>query len=130
MLFSHARKWVYPLSVDGRHQRMRRWTFLALHLVLFVTPWVKVGGHPALLFDRMLDSGPPPVFGGPVFPVAGMMPTLFRFNDKASAALVLGLCTLFDRTFYRGAAAFLVGAATYVLDDLGFDNRAASAIAI
>lgn len=51
MLFSHARRWVYPLSVDGRHQRMRRWTFLALHLVLFVTPWIRVGGHPALLFD-------------------------------------------------------------------------------
>jgi cytochrome c oxidase accessory protein FixG len=51
MLFSGTRKWIYPLAVTGRHQRMRRWTFLALHLVLFVTPWVTVGGHPALLFD-------------------------------------------------------------------------------
>ena len=51
MLFSGTRKWIYPLAVTGRHQRMRRWTFLALHLVLFVTPWVTIAGHPALLFD-------------------------------------------------------------------------------
>ncbi|HEX6104680.1 MAG TPA: cytochrome c oxidase accessory protein CcoG [Gemmatimonadales bacterium] len=49
--FSGTREWVYPLAVDGRHQRLRRWTFLALHLVLFVTPWIMIEGHPALLFD-------------------------------------------------------------------------------
>ncbi|HEU5040687.1 MAG TPA: cytochrome c oxidase accessory protein CcoG [Gemmatimonadales bacterium] len=49
--FSGTREWVYPLAVDGRYQRLRRWTFLALHLVLFVTPWVLIQGHPALLFD-------------------------------------------------------------------------------
>jgi cytochrome c oxidase accessory protein FixG len=49
--FSGTRQWVYPLAVDGWHQRMRRWTFLALHLVLFVTPWITIQGHPALLFD-------------------------------------------------------------------------------
>jgi cytochrome c oxidase accessory protein FixG len=49
--FSGTREWVYPLAVDGRFQRVRRWTFLALHLVLFVVPWVTVAGHPALLFD-------------------------------------------------------------------------------
>jgi cytochrome c oxidase accessory protein FixG len=50
-VFTGTRRWVYPLSVDGRHQRLRRWTFLALHLVLFVTPWVPINGHPALLID-------------------------------------------------------------------------------
>ena len=49
--FSGTRKWIYPLAVNGRHQRLRRWTFLGLHLVLFLTPWVRIGGHPALLFD-------------------------------------------------------------------------------
>jgi cytochrome c oxidase accessory protein FixG len=50
-VFSGTRQWVYPLAVDGRFQRLRRWTFLALHVVLFVIPWVTVAGHPALLFD-------------------------------------------------------------------------------
>ena len=50
-IFTGTRRWLYPLAVDGRHQRLRRWTFLALHLVLFVTPWVRIDGHPALLID-------------------------------------------------------------------------------
>jgi cytochrome c oxidase accessory protein FixG len=50
-VFTGTRRWVYPLAVDGRHQRLRRWTFLALHLVLFVTPWVPINGRPALLID-------------------------------------------------------------------------------
>jgi cytochrome c oxidase accessory protein FixG len=49
--FAGNRSWIYPLSVTGWHQRMRRWTFLALHLVLFVTPWIRIGGNPALRFD-------------------------------------------------------------------------------
>ena len=40
----------------GRFQRLRRWTFLALHLVLFVTPWIRIHGHPALLIGN-LDTG-------------------------------------------------------------------------
>lgn len=101
------------------------------------------GGSPALrvlvpvsiLFDRVLDSGSatePPVFGGSFFPVIATIPSLLGFNDKASGAFVpAGGLTLHDRTFFRGAAAFLFGIFThYVLSDLGFDNRAASAIAI
>jgi len=49
--FSGTRKWVYVQSVKGRFTTLRRWTFLALHVVLFVTPWLYVGGRPALLFD-------------------------------------------------------------------------------
>ena len=89
-----------------------------------------------LLFDRVDDTGGPPdfqpVFGGSVFPVIATVPTFFRFNDKASGAFVVGACTLHDKTFFRGAAAFLFGLpfANFVLSDLGFDNRAASGIAV
>ena len=84
---------------------------------------------PALLFDKVIDPGLPPVFGGAVFPVNSIIPTFFGFNDKASGALVLGLCTLFDKTFFRGQTAFLFGAARFVLSDIAYDNRAASGIA-
>ncbi len=49
--FSGTREWVYPQSIRGRFTTIRRWTFLALHLILFLTPWIPVGGHPALLID-------------------------------------------------------------------------------
>ncbi|HJQ70140.1 MAG TPA: hypothetical protein VKA70_14285 [Blastocatellia bacterium] len=84
---------------------------------------------PALLFDKVIDSGLPPDFGGVFFPVSGLIPTFFGFNDKASGILVLGICTLFDKTFFRGQTAFFFGAARFVLADVNFDNRAASGIA-
>jgi cytochrome c oxidase accessory protein FixG len=49
--FSGTREWVYPQSISGRFTTLRRWTFLALHLVLFLTPWIMVGGNPLLLID-------------------------------------------------------------------------------
>jgi cytochrome c oxidase accessory protein FixG len=49
--FAGTREWVYPMTVTGRYQRVRRWTFLGLYLVLFIPPWITIGGHPALLFD-------------------------------------------------------------------------------
>jgi len=49
--FSGTREWVYPQSISGRFTTLRRWTFLALHLILFVTPWIMVKGHPLLLID-------------------------------------------------------------------------------
>lgn len=49
--FAGNRKWVYVQHIDGKFQRIRRWTFLALHVVLFVTPWIQVGGHPLLRLD-------------------------------------------------------------------------------
>jgi hypothetical protein len=88
---------------------------------------------PTLLFDRVDDEGDlthPPVFGGKLFPVFATIPTFFRFNDKASGAQVFGVCTLFDKTFFHGAVAFLSGSASFILADLGFDNRAASGIAV
>ncbi len=49
--FHHTRKWIYVQHVDGRFQRLRRWTFLVLFAVLLLTPWLRIGGNPALLFD-------------------------------------------------------------------------------
>ena len=49
--FSGTREWVYPQSISGRFTTLRRWTFLSLHLILFVTPWITVDDHPLLLID-------------------------------------------------------------------------------
>ncbi len=48
---SGTRDWVYPQSIDGRFMRLRRWTFLALHIVLFVVPWLTVKGHSLFQVD-------------------------------------------------------------------------------
>ena len=49
--FSQTREWVYPQSISGRFTTIRRWTFLGLHLLLLVTPWITIKGNPALLVD-------------------------------------------------------------------------------
>jgi cytochrome c oxidase accessory protein FixG len=49
--FAGTRNWVYVQHIDGKFQRIRRWTFLGLHLILFGLPWLTVKGNPALLFD-------------------------------------------------------------------------------
>ena len=49
--FTHKRKWIYPQTVTGQWQRLRAWTFGALHLSLFVTPWITINGNPALRID-------------------------------------------------------------------------------
>lgn len=49
--FSGTRKWVYPQYVNGRFQRLHRWSGRVLHLVLFLTPWIMIGGHPAVRVD-------------------------------------------------------------------------------
>lgn len=49
--FAGTREWVYPQSVKGRFMSIRRWTFLGLHVLLFVTPWIVVGGYPLLRID-------------------------------------------------------------------------------
>jgi cytochrome c oxidase accessory protein FixG len=49
--FSGSRQWIYVQSIEGKFTTIRRWTFLALHVVLFVLPWITVNGSPALLFD-------------------------------------------------------------------------------
>jgi cytochrome c oxidase accessory protein FixG len=48
---SGTRQWIYPQSISGTFTRLRQWTFLGLHLALFVIPWIPVKGHPMLLLD-------------------------------------------------------------------------------
>ena len=49
--FSKSREWVYPQSISGRFTTIRRWTFLGLHLLLLITPWIIINGNPALRVD-------------------------------------------------------------------------------
>jgi len=49
--FGGKRKWIYPQSVTGQWQRLRKWTFALLHLILFATPWIMINGNPALRID-------------------------------------------------------------------------------
>ena len=49
--FNDTREWVYPQSISGNFTRLRRWTFLGLHVLLFGAPWLTVGGSPAVLVD-------------------------------------------------------------------------------
>ena len=49
--FSQTREWIYPQSIKGRYQTVRRATFVTLHLMLFIAPWATVAGHPLLRVD-------------------------------------------------------------------------------
>ena len=49
--FSGTREWVYPQSIRGCFMTLRRWTFLGLHLVLFVVPWITLQGNALLRVD-------------------------------------------------------------------------------
>ena len=46
-----TRDWVYPQTIDGAFMRLRRVTFLALHVILFAAPWITMKGHPLFLID-------------------------------------------------------------------------------
>jgi len=45
------RKWVYPKKPSGRFHRARIIVSVVLLLILFITPFIKVNGHPFMLFD-------------------------------------------------------------------------------
>ena len=45
------RAWVYTATVKGRFQRLHRVSGVILQAILFITPWITVGEHPAFLFD-------------------------------------------------------------------------------
>jgi cytochrome c oxidase accessory protein FixG len=51
MLFKTKRQWIYEQKVTGPWQRLRKFTFALLHLILFATPWILIKGSPALLLD-------------------------------------------------------------------------------
>ncbi len=50
-LFSGARKWVYPMKVAGRFQRLHRYTGVLQLAVLFGVPWITIGGNPLFRLD-------------------------------------------------------------------------------
>ncbi|HSL89069.1 MAG TPA: cytochrome c oxidase accessory protein CcoG [Ignavibacteriaceae bacterium] len=45
------RKWIYPKKPSGRFYNARNIVSFILLLILFVTPFIKVNGHPFILFD-------------------------------------------------------------------------------
>lgn len=45
------RKWIYPKKPEGRFYSARTLVSLFLLLILFVIPFIKLGGHPLFLFD-------------------------------------------------------------------------------
>ncbi len=45
------RQWVYAAKVKGKFQRLHRISGVVLNLLLFVTPWIPIGGHPAIQLD-------------------------------------------------------------------------------
>ena len=46
-LFSGNRDWVYAQSIQGAFSKYHRWSAVALHLLLFVVPWITLNGLPA-----------------------------------------------------------------------------------
>lgn len=42
---------MYPQSIHGRFTTIRRWTFVGLHLLLLITPWIMINGNPAFRVD-------------------------------------------------------------------------------
>ena len=47
------RKWIYPKKPSGRFYNARIIISFILLLILFLTPFIKVNGHPFILFDIM-----------------------------------------------------------------------------
>jgi cytochrome c oxidase accessory protein FixG len=45
------RVWVYPKKPKGKFYNARTWVSILLLLFLFVTPFIKISGHPFLLFN-------------------------------------------------------------------------------
>lgn len=50
-VFSGTREWIYAKRVGGRFQKLHRLSGIALIGALFIGPWIRVGGHPAILAD-------------------------------------------------------------------------------
>ncbi|MFT4623752.1 MAG: cytochrome c oxidase accessory protein FixG [Myxococcota bacterium] len=46
-----TRVWVYPRDIPGGFHKLHRWTSAALHVVLFVVPWLSIGGKRVLHID-------------------------------------------------------------------------------
>lgn len=46
-----AREWIYAARVKGRFQKLHRLSGAVLQAILVITPWVPIGGHPAVQLD-------------------------------------------------------------------------------
>lgn len=52
VLDSHgSRRYVYPADVRGRFSRLKPWVFAVLILIYVTLPFIRIGGHPAILID-------------------------------------------------------------------------------
>jgi len=49
--FTRSREWIYSESVRGKYQSIRRVTFVGLHLIMFLVPWMTWAGHPLFRVD-------------------------------------------------------------------------------
>jgi cytochrome c oxidase accessory protein FixG len=49
--FAGNRRWVYAQKIRGHFRSLRHRTSIILQLILFVTPWLRLNGHPALMVD-------------------------------------------------------------------------------
>lgn len=45
------RKWIYPKKPKGRFYKARTYVSYVLLVLLFAWPWIKVNGHPVMLFN-------------------------------------------------------------------------------
>lgn len=74
---SGTREWVYPQSIDGPYMKLRRVAFVALHAVLFISPWITMKGHPLLQID--IPARRVFLFGSVFTPADTLLLALFLF---------------------------------------------------
>ena len=46
-----VRQWIYAARIKGKYQSIHRASGILLHAILFITPWLSLGGHPMLRLD-------------------------------------------------------------------------------
>lgn len=79
-----GRSWIYPVDVRGRRARLRAGIAMALIVIFYATPWIRVGGEPLLRLSLLSSSYS--LFGRKLF--------MHEFHHFALLALLLVL-TLF-----------------------------------
>ncbi|MFI5222204.1 MAG: 4Fe-4S binding protein [Bacteroidia bacterium] len=63
---SGERNWVYPKKPKGRNYTARTWFGVALMILMFTGPFIKINGHPVLLLDVLARKFI--IFGIPFWP--------------------------------------------------------------
>lgn len=82
---------IYTRKTQGFYQRLRRYTGIPLLLIYFVTPWISIDNHPAVLFD--LSAQKFHIFWITLWPQDGML---------LAWLLILSAFTLFAATVLFG----------------------------